>query len=433
MLSSAWKITDTCRFKIVQPPKRPKLPELPREKDKSKEDNDSASMPPPPSPASSTCSDGSAVAVAPPAPPRGTRAKRSVPREEPEDEKVDEEDWPLKDVIFVEDSRNLPVGRVLKVDGPYAAVKFPSTSKEEKEESLLNENTRLLRKDDLQVLKNGSIPRIPDCFQRAPKKIGLQSEGNILALTLDGNGINTIVRQGSKLSHKVFNVSSGKCEVDSKFLTDTNAFLGLDAANGIAFRSTGESEFVSLLTDGNSAIYPLVKDSTPNADCVRNPQMLDLSSLRTFGLGTHALPHVGSGKKNEVAVIVLSFQPMVLLPHILSCDSNAVKRIVADLESEPAAVNTIDVVAKILEERCDGGRNVFHAAVSMCTPTSNKDPDQGETNPGSSGSGGGGGPPGMETMESLFSSSRAKHLEDIMRRAAEAARFVSFLSYFYVP
>jgi E3 ubiquitin-protein ligase EDD1 len=60
LLNSAWNLTDTCRFKILQPPKKPKLPELPKaSKDKQKEDNDSASMPPPPSPASSTCSDGS--------------------------------------------------------------------------------------------------------------------------------------------------------------------------------------------------------------------------------------------------------------------------------------------------------------------------------------------------------------------------------------
>jgi hypothetical protein len=103
---------------------------------------------------------------------------------------VDEEEWSLKDVIFVEDSRNVPVGRVLKVDGPYAAVKFPVSSSsgsssssaasalasaaaaappppppappkepgsgggvggKDSEDSLLNESTRLLRKDELQV------------------------------------------------------------------------------------------------------------------------------------------------------------------------------------------------------------------------------------------------------------------------------------------
>ena len=32
LLNAAWNVTDTCRFKIIQPPKKPKLPELPKEK-----------------------------------------------------------------------------------------------------------------------------------------------------------------------------------------------------------------------------------------------------------------------------------------------------------------------------------------------------------------------------------------------------------------
>ena len=93
-------------------------------------------MPPPPSPASSTCSDGSlsspagaAVSGTSPASagPTGAvaassreltgasrRQKRSAPREDGP-EKVDEEEWNLKDVVFVEDSRNIPIGRVWKV------------------------------------------------------------------------------------------------------------------------------------------------------------------------------------------------------------------------------------------------------------------------------------------------------------------------------
>ena len=75
------------RFKIIQPPKKPKIPELPREKHSKRED-DAASMPPPPSPASSTCSDGSlsnpagggggSAAVPSPAP--AWRQKRSAPK-----------------------------------------------------------------------------------------------------------------------------------------------------------------------------------------------------------------------------------------------------------------------------------------------------------------------------------------------------------------
>jgi len=68
-------------------------------------------------------------------------------------------------VIFVEDVKSVPIGRVLKVDGAYAAVRFHaskdvcgSSNKDSKDAastpddmmSLLQE-CRLMRKDDLQV------------------------------------------------------------------------------------------------------------------------------------------------------------------------------------------------------------------------------------------------------------------------------------------
>lgn len=34
-------------------------------------------------------------------------------------------------------------------------------------------------------------------------------------------------------------------------------------------------------------------------------------------------------------------------------------------------------IQSILNERCDGNRNIFHAVVNMCTPTSNKENDNG--------------------------------------------------------
>ncbi|QQP50782.1 Uncharacterized protein FKW44_011906, partial [Caligus rogercresseyi] len=409
LLCAAWKVTTSCRFKIIQPPKKPKLPELPKEKEKKKEDNDTASMPPPPSPASSTCSDSSLSSPA-----VGTRRqKRSAPKEEPED-KVDEEEWHLKDVIFVEDSRNIPLGKVLKVDGPYAAVKFNAAKDKEDENNLLNESTRLLRKDDLQVVKSGILPRMPDCFQRTPKLINTNESGNILAITVDGQGVHAIVKTNGRLSHKLYNISSGKVEVDSKFLTDTNAFIGLDQ-NNISFRSTGESEFVSILTDGNCTVYSLVKDSTPSADSIRDPYWLDLPPIKALGLGTHALPHVASGKKNEVAVVVMSFSPQIILPKILQCNFEGVKRVFSALEADPSSLDSIETMSSILEERCDGGRNIIHTIVSMCMPTSNKDPDMDPSGTSSSG--------GSISIESIATavSSRAMNLRDMMRRATAAA------------
>jgi hypothetical protein len=72
----------------------------------------------------------------------------------------------------------------------------------------------------------------------------------------------------SKLVLKSFNICSGKLELESRFPVDVASFLGL-GQHHVTFRSTGESEFVSLLLDGNRTVYPIVKDSTSSADSIR--------------------------------------------------------------------------------------------------------------------------------------------------------------------
>lgn len=77
----------------------------------------------------------------------------------------------MKDVVFVEDVKTVPIGKVIKVDGNYVAVKFFSKDAKEKEKELKEKDfstsdfkdmtaeemikllayCRLLRKDELQV------------------------------------------------------------------------------------------------------------------------------------------------------------------------------------------------------------------------------------------------------------------------------------------
>jgi len=53
--------------------------------------------------------------------------------------------------------------------------------------SLLSD-CRIFRKDDLQVVKGITTQRVPDCFQRMPKKIMLPEMGQILATAVDTQG-----------------------------------------------------------------------------------------------------------------------------------------------------------------------------------------------------------------------------------------------------
>lgn len=214
LLNAAWDLMNICRFKILSMPNSSittsSVSGSSEIKDGkvgastntnqgntsssgSKETADRMDMPPPPSPASSTCSDTSI----------GVKRKRMTQKED-SDNKKDEEFWNLKDVVFVEDVRSVPVGRVLKVDGQFAAVRFPSTTttKDKFDESSIDawQDCRLLRKDDLQIIKSTATSRVPDCIQKFPRRIILNPQLNdstqLVTLSIDSKGIHTIMKSG---------------------------------------------------------------------------------------------------------------------------------------------------------------------------------------------------------------------------------------------
>jgi E3 ubiquitin-protein ligase EDD1 len=337
-------------------------------------------MPPPPSPASSTCSDTTVPSTS------QKRAKKNPALKEGH-EKKDEEEWNLKDVVFVEDSKNVPMGRVLKIDGAYAVIKFtqnsppppaaaavPSKEQPAKEEDVASilQDCRLLRLDDLQLVKNGTLPKSPDCIQKSPRKVHLSEISSILALSVDAAGIHGVVRDGKKLTLKAYNLHSGKAEVESQFPSDIFAFLGTDPTR-ISLNCSSDNEFMSILRDGNGTLYPLIKDCL---DAIRDPLLVDLPPITCIGTGIHALPHVGSQQKNQVGVLVMAIEQPLLMSKILKCDVEGVRQVLTNLDHETKnKMGNSSQLNKVLLERCDGNRNVFHAVVSMTTPTSNKDVD----------------------------------------------------------
>lgn len=463
LLNAAWNLTDTCRFKVLTAPpaghhhhhshhhhsgssehrrsensnsstptnnansaplSAPGSSGAASAKSSHKEASDRIDMPPPPSPASSTCSDTGSITTS------HKRQKRPAPKGE-EPEKKDEEEWPLKDVVFVEDVKSVPVGRVLKVDGAHVAVRFPTNKDSKEMKELSSEDTisllqdcRLMRKDELQVIKSGTTSRAPDCFQRIPRSVNIAEGGVILTITVDGQGIHAIVKTGTKLSYVVFNLSSGRVEQDSPFPSDTSSFLGLEPQN-ISLIGAGEaSESVLLLRDGNSTIYPLAKDCV---DSIRDPHWLDLPPVRCVGAGTHSLGVSNGGTtscqsggtsnlKSQVALLVLAIENQLLMPRILRCDLDGVKQVLASLEHDDVSSVGNTSLQAILNERCDGNRNVFHACVTMCAPTSNKEGEhEGSNNSNNS---------GLESINVITNAlgSRSVSLREMMRRVTAPVR-----------
>ncbi|KAL1422900.1 hypothetical protein MTO96_021623 [Rhipicephalus appendiculatus] len=424
LLSAAWNLPDTCQFKILSEKKAEASDssgagssgsggssKVAPSSSESKS-SDRTEMPPPPSPASSTCSEPAHSPL-----PHKRKHKASTSSLDATSERRDEEEWHLRDVVFVEDVKNIPIGRVIKVDGAYVAVRFGRESGPG--EDPLAE-CRLLRRDELQPVRGSATPRLPDCLQRTPRRVCLPDGVQLLAMAIDSQGIHAVVKNGGQLSYMVYNIVTGRAEQDSPFPTYLQSFLGLDQRQ-ISLCISGENDSLTLLRDGNSTIYPLAKDNVEN---IRDPQWLDLPPVRALGLGVHPLKDATANQKNQIGIVVLALEAQTLMSSVLRGDVETVRQTLYSLE------NTCDTEAgratlhNILNERWDGNRNILHAAVSTCFPTSNKENESGENSSGN-----------MDSLDLLSSSSssiavlsgRNMSLCEMMRRATSAALSLSGL------
>ncbi|KAH8242648.1 hypothetical protein KR032_000861, partial [Drosophila birchii] len=425
LLNSVWNFTDVCRMKIINintnsgaeksqaasgsnvnahgiaPDKDlPKTTTLPttassskngQSFSNSKESTDRIDMPPPPSPASSTCSDTGSVTS-------HKRTKRVTTKEDsnaPQENRKDEELWQLKDVVFVEDKVG-PVGKVLKVDGDFVAVRFPamnaaaaaaaaaasaastssssntpSASKEEGKEDDWQQ-CRLLRREDVQVFRTAMSTRGPDWLQKQPKKINVGADAagvQLLALAVDSRGIHVVKKVLGKIHYSLYNLYNSKQEQNCLFPTDCASFIGSSPGNILMTCNndcSGNSSTI-VLRDGNGALYPLAKDCLGS---IKDPQWFDLPPVKSITMATISLPAMLSGGnlKSKVCMTALLFDTQKLMPHILRCDVKNSFAALSRLEREDQADTAL-----VVEERCDGARNIFHACVIMCAPSSNKD------------------------------------------------------------
>ena len=161
-------------------------------------------------------------------------------------------------------------------------------------------------------------------------------------------------------------------EYESNIPTDHSSFMGLQPGRNIGLYNTGDRDSPTLLRDGNGTIYPLSRNSL---NSIRDPQWLDLPPMKCLGMGTHSLQGcVGPGQKTKALVLVLVTKNHLLMPKLLACDIEGTRQVLTCLESAFKVAQSA-TAQSIVNERCDGGRNVIHACVSMCSPTSNKDAD----------------------------------------------------------
>ncbi|CAF1531055.1 unnamed protein product, partial [Adineta steineri] len=199
LMDQAWILSNTARFRI-------KTIEFISNKMKE-DDKSSLEMPPPPSPASSTCSVDSNTSFVSTLkrkkhttganlflPTTHDNESNEQSQQQQQLSKIkDEEYWPLDEVIFIEDYKVAPVGKVMKIDGSLVLVKFPSKNNDTDNDTNNLDNCRILRKDDLQIVKGNQIPKTPDCTLSLinAKRISLEN-GTLLTYSVDKDYLHTL-------------------------------------------------------------------------------------------------------------------------------------------------------------------------------------------------------------------------------------------------
>lgn len=61
------------------------------------------------------------------------------------------------------------------------------------------------------------------------------------------------------------------------------------------------------------------------------------------------------------------------MQHVLRCDYEACRQYLVNLEQAFLLDQGSQALGALLGHRCDGNRNILHAAVSVCFPVSNKE------------------------------------------------------------
>lgn len=183
-------------------------------------------------------------------------------------------------------------------------------------------------------------------------------------------GVHAVLKTGNWVRYCIFDLATGKAEQENNFPTSSVAFLGQNERSVAIFTAGQESPII--LRDGNGTIYPMAKDCMGG---IRDPDWLDLPPISSLGMGVHSLINLPANStiKKKAAIIIMAVEKQTLMQHILRCDYEACRQYLVNLEQAVVLEQNLQMLQTFISHRCDGNRNILHACVSVCFPTSNKE------------------------------------------------------------
>ena len=126
------------------------------------------------------------------------------------------------------------------------------------------------------------------------------------------------------------------------------------------------------LMDANATFYPL--NDLPGTGLLKEPRWKNLFPIKCFSQCLHPAKETATSSKhaprlNYVSVFAMRVEQ--LITSIYRSDLASVQDILQQCEAEITLTNGSHKLKQVLSERTDGNRNLVHAAVFACAPTSN--------------------------------------------------------------
>ena len=318
-------------------------------------------------------------------------------------ETSDEVSWPLSQVILLNDGPSPPLGRVVKVDGDYAAVRFQngqsqggtgnnSPATQADIETLLAD-CRLLRLSELEVVggtisamsskqRHGAAPSI----QVTPKRLDNLAEpgqilGWMLSSDLPGPTCHLITRRSEGLFYRTVPILSGRTKHYRKrsgkqesskhkgylIRFPISSCLFNDPASEFRLLSPSQSNSsVLFAVDQHFCVFPICRPPTNvvTSSFCEIPSLKLPPAMAFFG-GFTPNPRLSSP---PFFVAVFSFQLPLLSTCINRRDLSGLRRCLNYFEQ--LEDNGYQFSNLLQQEKGDGGRNIIHMAIENCALSS---------------------------------------------------------------
>ncbi|CAI8024034.1 E3 ubiquitin-protein ligase UBR5 [Geodia barretti] len=269
-----------------------------------------------------------------------------------------EEQWSLHDVIFTDRVQSVRVGRVVKIDGLFAAVHFPGRREgvrreggegeekmEEGEEGGVLGRCRLLRKDDLVLATESLTRKVPHYRQDNLARLRSPVPSDTpLVVCCGSQGVHALFSSRHQLFHVNFSLS-GRVTQSSPF-SQLSSHYFLHQATPTQLLPIATNQW--LIRDKLGGVH---LTSVNAASAMKDPLPLNLPPVTAMATGQCS---------SRTGVVVVAWQQQRLIPVLLRKDVSGLKTILSSTSK--------DDMQSLLLEHTSGGCNILHVLSLLGRP-----------------------------------------------------------------